>query len=108
MRNFNLHQPLQIGQQLPPLCLSLRQLKKILQPITAGYTWGEETITDLWLLGAPMPPMAGQAQTEPVRLIVPSMLIKWLQDVLQRQGRPLDDSAKLYAQMMSEERQPHG
>lgn len=103
MLNFNVNQPLQIGQQLKPVCLSLRQLKQVLSPITAGYTWGEETITDLWLLGAPMPPMAGRMQTEQVRLIVPSQLIKWLEDVLQRQGRPLDDSAKLYAQMMRKE-----
>jgi hypothetical protein len=66
--------------------------------------WGEQTIADLWLLGAPMPPMGGRGNSEMVRLIVPSQLIKWLEDVLARQGRPLDESAKLYAAMMSEEK----
>ena len=90
------------AQRLPPVVMTLPQLKRTLLPITAGYTWGEETITDLWRLGAPMPPAAGSYQAEDARLIVPSQLVKWLEDVLNRQGRPLSESARLYAQMMKE------
>lgn len=49
-----------------------------------------------------MPPMPGAAVASDVRLIVPSQLMKWLEDVLTRQGRPLSDSAQLYAQMIKE------
>ena len=87
--------------KLPPVCLSLSQLKAALLPITAGYKWGEQTIHDLWMLGAPMPPVSGTLAThEDVHLIVPSQLMKWLDDVLTRQGRPLSDSARLYAHMI--------
>lgn len=90
------------AKQLPPVIMTLPQLKEVLFPITAGYKWGEQTIEDLWRLGAPMPPKAGQRMADDERLIVPSQLIKWLEDVLTRQGRPLSDSAKLYAQMIKD------
>lgn len=88
--------------KLLPVCMSLPQLTATLIPLTAGYKWGEGTIRDLWMLGAPMPPMPGAAVASDVRLIVPSQLMKWLEDVLTRQGRPLSDSAQLYAQMIKE------
>lgn len=87
---------------LPPIVATLPELKRVLLPITLGYKWGENTITDLWKLGAPMPPSDGRPANGDERLIVPSQLIKWLEDVLNRQGRPLSDSAKLYAQMVTE------
>lgn len=78
---------------LPPLQVTLIELKQILEPITLGYAWGEGTITDLWLLGAPTP-------QEPARRIVfPGQLAKWLEDVLNRQGRPLDEAAKTYMEL---------
>jgi len=90
-------------QSLPPVVMSLQQLKYTLLPFTAGYKWGEETIRDLWILGAPMPPMPGASPVaDDVRLIVPSQLMKWLEDVLTRQGRPLSTSAALYAKMIKE------
>ena len=88
--------------KLQPVCLSLPQLTAALLPITAGYKWGEGTIRDLWMLGAPMPPMSGAVVAGDVRLIVPSQLMKWLEDVLTRQGKPLSDSARLYAQMVKD------
>ena len=90
-------------QNLPPVCLTLDQLKAVLGPIVIGYKWGEDTIHDLWKLGAPVPPLPGRPQTGE-RLIVPSQLMAWLEDVLTRQGRPLSESAKLYAHMMKTER----
>lgn len=81
---------IQTWRNLPPLIVSYAELKARLQPITAGYAWGEGTIRDLWLLGAPMP------QNTARRIVFPAQLARWLEDVLQRQGRPLDDAAKAY------------
>ncbi len=89
---------------MQPVCLTEPQLNGLLQPLVVGYPWGQGTIGDLWRLGAPMPPMPGQVPGGEVRLIVPSQLMAWLEDVLTRQGRPLSDSAKLYAQMIKTER----
>lgn len=88
------------AQQLPPLCLSLEKLKKILLPICTGYTWAEDTIQDLWLMGAPQPPRIYGTAVVVERLIVPSQLATWLEDVLNRMGRPMDLAAKLYTQGM--------
>ena len=88
---------------LPPVCLSYGNLCRILSPLVEGYAWGQDTIRDLWLLGAPMPPAVGAAAPgETVRLIVPSQLMAWLTDVLNRQGRPLDEAATLYSRMIRE------
>ena len=90
-------------KSLQPVVMSLSQLQQTLLPLTTGYKWGEGTIRDLWILGAPMPPMPGASPVaDDVRLIVPSQLMKWLEDVLKRQGRPLSTSASLYAQMIKE------
>jgi hypothetical protein len=77
-------------RKLPPLQVSLPELKAILGPITTGYAWGENTIHDLWILGAPTP------QDTSKRIVFPGQLAKWLEDVLNRQGRPLDETAKIY------------
>lgn len=80
-------------RQLPPLQVTYTELCTILQPITLGYAWGEGTIRDLWLLGAPTP------QDTARRIVFPGQLAKWLEDVLNRQGRPLDDAAKAYMEL---------
>lgn len=80
-------------RKLPPLQVTYTQLAAILQPITTGYKWGEDTIRDLWLMGAPLP------QDTARRIVFPNQLAKWLEDVLTRQGRPLDDAAKTYMQL---------
>lgn len=77
-------------KRIPPLQVSLSELKTILQPLTMGYKWGESTIYDLWILGAPVP------QEPTKRIVFPNQLAKWLEDVLTRQGKPLDDAAKAY------------
>jgi len=58
-----------------------------------GYAWGEGTIRDLWLLGAPTPDSTATMER---RIVFPGQLAKWLDDVLARQGRPLDEAAKVY------------
>lgn len=89
---------------LPPVCLTFRQLRAVVGPLIDGYAWAEDTIGDLWRMGAPMPPaVGGPALNEVQRLIVPSQLMAWLTDVLNRQGRPLDEAARLYSRMMQEE-----
>ena len=80
-------------KNLPPLQVTQAELRAILLPITVGYAWGEGTIHDLWLLGAPTP------QDTARRIVFPGQLAIWLEDVLNRQGRPLDEAAKTYMQL---------
>ena len=88
--------------QYPPLILTFEQLKRVLQPLTAGYPWGEGTIHDLWKIGAPTPD-SGPGQPEK-RIIIPAQLGKWLGDVLARQGRPLSEAAKIYSSLQFQEK----
>lgn len=87
---------LETFRKLPPLMVTYPELVTILQPLTMGYTWGENTIRDLWLLGAPTPDSTTANER---RIVFPGQLAKWLEDVLTRQGRPLDDAAKAYAEL---------
>lgn len=80
-------------RNLPPLQVTYAQIVAILSPITVGYAWGEGTIRDLWMLGAPTP------QDTTRRIVFPGQLAKWLEDVLTKQGRPLDESAKIYMEL---------
>jgi hypothetical protein len=77
-------------RKLPPLIVTAQELRDILSPLTNGYKWGENTIMDLWKLGAPMP------NDNTRRIVFPNKLAEWLEDVLARQGRPLDEAAKAY------------
>jgi hypothetical protein len=81
--------------KLPPLIVTLQELEAILLPVTMGYAWGVDTIHDLWKIGAPMP------NDNSRRIVFPKKLAEWLADVLQRQGRPLDDMARVYLQLRS-------
>lgn len=83
-------------RKLPPLQVTYAQALAILGPITEGYKWGEGTIRDLWLMGAPTP---DSTPTYERRIVFPGQLAKWLEDVLTKQGRPLDESAKIYMQL---------
>lgn len=80
-------------RNLPPLQVTYAQLVGILGPLTLGYAWGEGTIRDLWLLGAPTP---DSTPTNERRIVFPGQLAKWLEDVLTRQGHSLDEAAKTY------------
>ena len=83
----------------PPLILTYKQLEAAVWPIIAYDGWGKDTIGDLWRMGAPTPESTPQNEK---RIVFPSQLMKWLSDVLQRQGRPLDDMAKVLAITLQE------
>jgi len=78
---------------MPPLMVSEAELQSILIPVTAGYPWGQGTIGDLYRMGALTPDSTIGNEK---RIIFPHMLAKWLEDVLARQGRPLDGAARAY------------
>lgn len=86
-------EPIETYEPFPPLQVTYAQIVAILLPLTAGYAWGENTIRDLWLIGAPTP---DSTPTHERRIVFPGQLAKWLEDVLDRQGRPLDETAKIY------------
>jgi hypothetical protein len=83
------------GRNYPPIICTLAEAKAILLPITMGYRWGESTIKDLWSRCAPTPDSTAAHEK---RIISPSHLGEWLADVLERQGRPADDAAKIFLQ----------
>ncbi len=83
---------------LPPLVVTYNELLRILQPITMGYSWGEQTIRDLWLLGAVIPNRNPMAPTK--RIVFPGKLAEWLADVLEKKGQPLDVGARAYTDLL--------
>lgn len=83
---------------LPPLVVTYKELVAILQPLTMGYRWGEETIHDLWNLGAVMPSSNPQAPNK--RIVFPGKLAEWLADVLDKKGQPLDAGARAYLDLL--------
>ena len=82
----------------PPLMLTFAEALTVLLPVTAGYKWGEDTIRDLWKMGAPTPNSPLNTPQER-RIIFPGQLAKWLVDVLERQGLPLDASAHAWSKL---------
>ncbi len=80
--------------KLPPITATYDELVTILQPLTAGYKWGEGTIRDLWKLGAPLPDKPDK------RIVFPNKLAEWLVDVLEKKGQPLDAAAKIYIDLL--------
>jgi hypothetical protein len=94
-----------MGRTLPPIMCTLPEARRILGPITLGYAWGDGTISDLWSRCAPTPDSIPGTPSEK-RIISPAHLGEWLEDVLNRQGRPLSDSAQIYMDFMGAKR--HG
>lgn len=88
------------GRKLYPIICTLQEAYAILGPITLGYTWGQSTIKDLWSRCAPTPDSIYGTATER-RIISPAHLGEWLADVLNRQGKPLDEAASVYNQFMT-------
>lgn len=80
-----------------PLIVSYSELEAILQPITMGYAWGENTIHDLWKIGAPSPQSTIDNER---RIVFPSQLAAWLKDVLNKKGQPLDAMAEAYLTLL--------
>lgn len=79
---------------LPPLIVTEQELVSILGPLTMGYAWGNDTIGDLWRMGAP--DLSNKPGQPIKRIVFPGQLGKWLSDVLERQGRPLSQAAQVY------------
>jgi hypothetical protein len=83
------------AQRLQPIICTYQQAVAILGPVAMGYPWAEGTIRDLWTRCAPTPEsVVGSAGEK--RIVSPTHLGEWLEDVLQRQGRPLSDAARIY------------
>lgn len=80
---------------LPPIICTYAECRRILAPVAAGYPWAEGTIHDLWTRCAPTPDSIVGTESER-RIIAPTHLGQWLADVLERQGRPLDEAARIY------------
>ena len=92
------HETIEQFRKRPPLMVTLAELKAALMPLTVGYAWGEGTIHDLWIMGAPTPnSLLGTAEER--RIVFPGQLAKWLVDVLERQGHTLDEAARTYADL---------
>jgi hypothetical protein len=83
---------------LPPLVVTFPELVAILQPLAMGYKWGEDTIRDLWNLGAVMPNQNPHAPTK--RIVFPGKLAEWLADVLEKKGHTLDAGARAYLSLL--------
>jgi len=65
-----------------PRAVTLAQLRAKLLPHCHGWHWGEDTITDLWKLGAPLP-SSGPGQEEQ-RILLPGQFRKWWAELQQR------------------------
>ena len=64
----------------PPLILSFAQLQMVMYRYLSGNKWAQDTIGDLWRMGAPAP-------NDPTkRIILSTQLWTWLKDVTERQG----------------------
>lgn len=85
------------ARNLQPIICTYAECRRILEPLAAGYPWAEGTIRDLWTRCAPTPDSIVGTPSER-RIIAPKHLGEWLEDVLARQGRPLDEAARVYNQ----------
>ena len=81
-------------KQRPPLLLTYRELEQVLAPYIVAHSWGQDTIGDLWRMGAPTPSVGEQR-----RVIFPGQLYKWLETVLTEQGQPLDAELGIYSRL---------
>lgn len=66
-----------------PRLVTLKQLQDVLLPLCFGDKWAEDTIGDLWKMGAPVPVGLGQDET---RILLPHQFKKWFEDLSRRVG----------------------
>ena len=69
--------------QIPPRIVSFDQLRAVLLPVVSGYSWAEDSMRDLWLLGAPLPQPPGEPER---RILLPQKFLTWWAEVQQRMG----------------------
>ena len=63
-----------------PLILTFAQLQLVMYKHMTGNKWAQDTIGDLWRMGAPAP------NNPQKRIILSSQLWTWLKDVTERAG----------------------
>ena len=71
-----------------PRIVTYKELRRKLLPLCHGFKWGEDTIRDLWLMGAPVPNPGGK---EEARILLPSQFKKWFDDVAYRVGKAIEN-----------------
>lgn len=85
-----------------PRLISYPELRAKLLPFVKDWPWGEDTIYDLWLLGAPVPQdrcpkgcasINGAICGHIRRVLLPTMFEKWWSEVAERQA--LEVGAKI-------------
>lgn len=74
-----------------PRIVTLQELKDKLIPIAGGDKWGLDTITDLWLKGAPIPNVSPNQPVQ--RILLPRQFEAWFNDVQSRRGLEPDAAA---------------
>lgn len=77
---------------LTPRIVTLPELRRTLVPLCNGWTWADDAINDLWLLGAPAPESQPCECTDPrrcehqKRVLLAAKFRDWLAQVAQRMG----------------------
>lgn len=78
-----------------PFAVTLAEFRAIMEPFTATDTWAQSTLIDLWTQGPPTPNSVYGTPAER-RYVFPGQLYKWMADILNRKGQPLDVTANVY------------
>ncbi len=68
-------------RSLQPKIVTLSEIKSTLLPYCVGYKWAEDSIVDLWKMGAPVPQPEGEPER---RILIPTQFQKWWDDVQKR------------------------
>lgn len=81
-----------------PRLVTYPELLEKLKVYTRGWSWGEDSIRDLWLLGAPMPmdicPGNTPCKSYPIcnhirRVLIPEHFAEWWREVGDRQAEAI-------------------
>ena len=88
-----------VARSPEPLILTYMELEAVLGPIALGNKWAEGCIHDLWKMGAPTPQSRVGTPSEK-RIIFPKQLFKWLETTLNESGKPLDEGADAYVDLL--------
>jgi hypothetical protein len=103
---------------ITPRTVSLKELRARLLPLIGGWTWADDAINDLWLLGAPDPqahmcPQVAEGSGKPCparecphvkRILLPKQFQKWWAEVAARQGYELSAAQALALPLADQKR----